>query len=198
MELPPSLVGELVYLRPAVEADIPYIFRYLKDAQIRRFLTSVEDEATFAKIYRRDFIENPSGLAFVIARQPDFFPLGILLLERDPDGERFDVSFALGAKHRAKGYAADAIRTAATFALVEYGISTLDALVSIENERSLALLDGLGFDFVRSVLTDHPDPARRNFALLTLDVSRLRYARRKERNGQSPSEAAVTDGGDHG
>ena len=138
--------GEMTYLRPARSDDARVISAFKRDPLVRRMAlgrgpASTEESELEQILAAR---ESKREDYFVIVDLADDEPVGYVRLNWMDEEHRFAwLRFALG-RRRGRGLARDALATLLTH-LFATGTHRIDAEAYLENERSRALLDGLGF-----------------------------------------------------
>jgi RimJ/RimL family protein N-acetyltransferase len=85
------------------------------------------------------------------------------LLKRD-GLEDFDIGFALLPQHRSRGYAAEAAAAVLARARDALGLERVVAIVSPGNERSVRVLERIGFSFERMIRLAAGEPEIELFA----------------------------------
>jgi ribosomal-protein-alanine N-acetyltransferase len=137
----------------------PSWLRYIGDKQVR----SLDD----ARAYLRNgplamYAREGFGL-WLVERLEDGLPLGLCgLIKRDslPDP---DLGFALLPEHEGQGYAREAAEATLAQARGRYRLARVLAITSLENPRSIGLLQRLGFAYLRQLelgTATAPNPVR--------------------------------------
>lgn len=150
--LPVSLHSERLLLRPlrddAFDAhqlcrllNQPGFLRHIGDRGVRceGDVSSYLQHGPFAS-YR----EHGFGL-MAIERHSDGQWLGMAGLLRRPSLPGVDIGYALLAEHEGHGYAREAAQRLLQHAADDLHLAAVYAIVAMDNERSLTLLDKLGF-----------------------------------------------------
>ncbi len=96
-------------------------------------------EMTTAAVWR-------PGSWFQIAIEHDGTLIGDVAFWPDPDGAEVEIGYSLHPDHQRHGFASEAV-TALLRALRGHGVQRVVAGCDLDNERSAALLERLGFDF---------------------------------------------------
>lgn len=146
----PTIAGARVVLRALESSDVPDLFGIFSDSEVLRFwdgtsMTSITD----ADAYLRQIDENFRSrqlFQWGIAHQATGSILGTCtLLHVNLAHRRGEIGFALGRPHWGKGLARDAVAALIAFAFEHLDLHRLEADVDPRNDRSLRLLEGLGF-----------------------------------------------------
>ena len=138
--------GEQVYLRPARADDARIIAEFKRDPLVRAMALGLGHASTEDEERSQIFAARQSDREdyLVIVDQADDEPVGYVRLNWLEEGRRFGwLRFALG-RRRGRGLARDALATLLGH-LFATGTHRIDAEVYDINDRSKALLDGLGF-----------------------------------------------------
>ena len=146
----PTLKAPRVALRHLTPADADDIFAIFCDAEVMRYWSSVPMETMAEATAYIDHIHE--GL-----RRRDLFQWGIsdaasgrvigtcTLLSVSMPNERGEIGFALARDQWGRGLAREAVTTLITFAFEQLGLHRLEADVDPRNDRSLRVLERLGF-----------------------------------------------------
>ena len=146
----PTLLTERLAIRWLAAADAPALFAVLGDPMVMRYwstapLATEQDASDFVADVHRRFAARDL-FQWGIARRDDDRVIGTCTLHRvSLDHRRGEVGYALGAAHWGRGYAAEALSALVAFAFDSLQLHRLEADVDPRNERSLRLLEGLGF-----------------------------------------------------
>lgn len=155
------MYGERVYLRPVELSDATLIARWKRDQLVRRMALGpdVEVSCENQEADIRRAVESDAELYLVIVVITAEQPIGYVRVNWMDKDRRFAwLRFALGAE-RGKGYAKDALRCLLTH-LFEGGVHRVDAEVYEFNQRSLGLLQSLGFTWEGAKREAHWDGKR--------------------------------------
>lgn len=149
----------MLSLRQLSHEDADFIIALLNDADFIRFIRDAgvrtrEDAVAYIDSVADSHAKHGHGLMRVALQDGDV-PIGICgVLKRD-SLPLPDLGFAFLPAHRGRGHAAAAAQAALDDAFVRLGIAKVLAIASPDNERSIHLLQKLGFAFVREqVLTE--------------------------------------------
>lgn len=166
------LETDRLMLRPFAEADIPTIYQLVyADQDVRRwwsnFTGTMEELRERFRTSRTWQAQDGFGYRAVV-RRDDAALLGLIgyynyhwgdaswLLM--PDGSRdvgrlpgrvdVELTYALGQAYWRQGYATEAGRALVAYGFTELGIDRIINAISLDNERSHALMTRLGFTFL--------------------------------------------------
>ena len=146
----PTLAAEHLSLRHLTAADADDIFAIFSDAEVMRYWSSVPMTNVAEAVAYIDGIHE--GL-----RTRNLFQWGVCegasgrivgtctLLDVSPSNQRAEIGFAVARARWGRGLASEAVTTAMAFAFDQLGLHRLEADVDPRNERSLRLLERLGF-----------------------------------------------------
>jgi RimJ/RimL family protein N-acetyltransferase len=121
--------------------------RYIGDRGVRD-LPSAREYITKGPLasYRR----NGFGLYLVVLKDSDV-PIGMCGLVKREGLDDVDLGFALMPAYRSRGYAAEAATAVMAYARDVVGLERVVAITSPDNERSMRLLESLGFRFEKMI-----------------------------------------------
>ena len=152
----PATVAETprLILRRLEEHDAPFILELLTDPDWLRYIGDKGvhdlDDA------RRYIAEGPVAMyarhgfgLFLVGRKPSGAPMGLCGLIRREGLDDVDVGYAFLPRFRGCGYAEEAAAEMVRFARDRVGLGRLVAITTPENERSIRVLEKLGFAFER-------------------------------------------------
>jgi [ribosomal protein S5]-alanine N-acetyltransferase len=146
----PTIVATRVLLRPLTDADVPELFRIFSNQEVTRYWGSPSLKS----------VDEAAGLLQTIhegLRTRRLFQWGIgptsgdelwgtcTLLHMDGVNRRSELGFALGREHWGRGTALEAVAAIIDWSFRTLGLHRLEADVDPRNERSLRLLERLGF-----------------------------------------------------
>jgi [ribosomal protein S5]-alanine N-acetyltransferase len=145
----PIAETERLRLRRFRESDAPMILELLNDPGWLRFIgdrniRSLDDARGYLRKLE-DARERNGFTLYLVERKDAREPLGMCgLVKRDtlPDP---DLGFAFLERHRGAGYAEEAARATLDHAKGDLGLESLAAIATPDNERSVRLLEKLGF-----------------------------------------------------
>src|SRR5262252_416554 len=136
------------------EEDAPFILELLTDPDWLRYIgdKGVRDLADA----RRYIAEGPVAMyakhgfgLFLVGRKPAGAPMGLCGLIRRDGLDDVDVGYAFLPRFRGCGYAAEAAAEMLRFARDRVGLARVVAITTPENERSIHVLEKLGFAYER-------------------------------------------------
>ena len=157
------LVTSRLALRRLTEADAPFMLRLLNEPSWLRFIgdrgvRTLDEAAAYLAKGPIDMYQRLGFGLLLVERTLDGAALGICgLIKRDtlPD---VDLGFAFLPEHWGRGYAVEAAAAVLAAAARDAGLRRVVAITSLDNERSIRLLEKLGFRFDR--LIGGPDGAQ--------------------------------------
>ena len=156
-------------LREFAADDAPFILELLNDPSWLRFIgdrgvrTLDDARAYLANGPQKMYREHGFGL-WRVERKADSTVIGMCGLLQRPNLADVDLGFAFLPRHWGRGFAREA--AAATLAHAERvgGLKRVVALTALDNERSIRLLEKLGFTFERIVRLAADGPESRLFS----------------------------------
>jgi|SRR5688572_4660235 len=145
----PIVETERLRLRPFRAADAPLLLELLNDPLWLRFIgdrnvRTLDDALGYVGKLEASYARHGFGL-YRVERKADGEALGMCgLVKRDtlPDP---DLGFAFLERHRGAGYAEEAARGTLDHARRDLGLERIAAIATPDNERSVRLLERLGF-----------------------------------------------------
>ena len=150
--------------------DAPFILRLLNDPS---FILHIADKGVRTLAGAQAYLSSGPlahyehhgfGLWRVSERETGV-PVGMCGLIKRATLEDVDVGYALLAEFSARGYATEAAQAVVAYARDHLALKRLVAVVSAGNERSIRLLEKLGFGFERMVHLSPDDQASGLYAL---------------------------------
>lgn len=143
-----------VRLRTMASSDAAFYLHLVNDPSWLRF---IGDKGIHSLDDARSAIETGplesqrvNGFSlYAVELRADGTPLGICGLVRRETLPDVDLGYAFLPAHCGQGYAREAAAAVLAHATEDLGMSRLLAIVSPDNERSIRLLDALGFRFER-------------------------------------------------
>jgi RimJ/RimL family protein N-acetyltransferase len=143
----PTLIGELVVLRPMTETDIPAVMASLADAEVMRFtgthrrFTAAEVTATLRAWAGRD---DRIDLA-VVERATGRYAGEAVLNELDGDNQSCSFRIALTSDHTNRGLGTEATRLILGHAFDTVGVHRVELDVYSFNPRARRVYEKVGF-----------------------------------------------------
>jgi len=146
----PTLETERLNLRQLTLEDTDFIFRHFSDPAVTRYLMDeppATDHAQAREIIR--FYLEPSGKThnrWGMFRKSDRKPIGTCGYHKwNKRYFRAEIGFDLGPGFWGQGYMTEVLRVVITYGFERMKLNRIDALVYVENDRSIRLLQRLGF-----------------------------------------------------
>jgi ribosomal-protein-alanine N-acetyltransferase len=141
-----------VALRRLCMADAPFLLRLLNEPSWLQF---IGDKAVHTLEDARNYLVNgPLAMyardgfgLYLVERLPDRVPMGMCGLIRRETLPEVDVGFAFFPEHWGQGYAREAVLAVLDYGQRVFGLRRVIAVTSPGNERSIKLLEGIGFRF---------------------------------------------------
>jgi ribosomal-protein-alanine N-acetyltransferase len=146
----PILETERLTLRLLTPNDTDFIFQHFSDPAVTQYLMDeapVTEHAQAQEII--EFYSKPEGSPhnrWVMIRVSDQQPIGTCGFHKwNRRNFRAEIGFDLGPACWGQGYMTEALGAAIRNGFERMGLNRVDALVYVNNERSLRLLERLGF-----------------------------------------------------
>lgn len=131
--------------------NTPDFIRYIGN----RNVSSLEDARRYLEGgFLRSYEENGFGY-YIIRTLGDDQAIGVSGFLKKPFLDNPDFGFALLPKYYQQGYAAEYCEAVLDYGVKTFGFQVLDAVTTLDNVRSMTLLDRLGF--VRLGTVSEPD-----------------------------------------
>jgi ribosomal-protein-alanine N-acetyltransferase len=146
----PVVRGSRVSLRAIRSADVPDLFTVFSDAEVMRYwdgvvMTTLKEAAVYLAGIDGSF-RSRTLFQWAIAEPAADRLIGTCtLLHLNAPNRRAEIGFALGRAHWGQGLASDAVSALVRFAFGALDLRRLEADVDPRNDRSLRLLEKLGF-----------------------------------------------------
>lgn len=144
--------GPSLRLRPLRADDVPLLFRWYSDPDVRHWSYFTEDPPGLATLeaHRERFEmirDDPSQLLWCVEMR-DGMPIGDLgLQDIQPLQKRADLSISIGENaYQGRGYGPEAIRLALDFAFESLDCRRVSLLVDCDNERAIRAYEKCGFE----------------------------------------------------
>lgn len=146
----PSLETERLILRPMASEDIDFVFDHFSDPEVHQYLLDEPPVTEYAQAQEIvEFYLEPDGKAYnrwVIVQKFDDQPIGTCGYHKwDKRYFRAEIGYDLNPACWGQGYMFESLGAAITNGFEQMGLNRIDALVYVENERSIKLLQRLGF-----------------------------------------------------
>jgi RimJ/RimL family protein N-acetyltransferase len=161
--------GRLILRRVTTE-DAPFIKALVNDPDWLRFIgdrgvRTLEDARAYIRNGPLRMYETYGFGLYAVERGTDGAAMGLAgLIKRDTLPE-VDLGFAFLPAYRGQGHAREAASMVLTEAREAFGLSRVLAITSLDNHRSMKLLESLGFRFERVIRLTPEDPGTRLYAL---------------------------------
>lgn len=149
-ESPPLLDSQRVRLRPLRESDVDDVFCVYGDSAVMRYWSTpvFRERAQAQRLIeqvRRSFATR-TLVEWGIVRPEDDVVLGTCSIFRiEPVHRRAEIGFALRRDDWGRGIASEAVATTVEFAFGPLDLIRIEADVDPRNDRSIRLLERLGF-----------------------------------------------------
>jgi RimJ/RimL family protein N-acetyltransferase len=160
----PPLITERLVIRRFTEDDAPFILHLVNEPSWLRFIgdkgvRTLED----ARAYLRDgpldsYAQRGFGL-YLVALKSDAAPLGMCGLIKRETLADVDLGFAFTPESWGRGYALEAATAVLAHAQRDLGLRRIAAITSLDNERSIRVLEKLGLTF-QEVIEMNGGPVR--------------------------------------
>jgi len=146
----PSLETERLVLRPLTSLDLEFVFRHFSDPDVNRYLLDEEPVATLEQAQEIvDFYSPPEGKPYnrwVIVRKSDLRAIGTCGYHQwQKVHQRAEIGYDLEKASWKQGIMTEALRALLQFGFDHMELNRVEALVYVENEASVRLLERLGF-----------------------------------------------------
>jgi RimJ/RimL family protein N-acetyltransferase len=166
---PPILETERLVLCQLTVDDAPFILGLLNEPSFIRFIA---DRGVRTLAAAREYIQNGPMASYarhgfglyLTALKETGEPLGMCGLVRRDGLDDVDLGYAFLPAHWGHGYAFEAAAAVLDYACRVVGLRRLVAIVSVDNDRSIKLLDRLGFQFERMIRLPGDDEEIKLFA----------------------------------
>jgi len=146
-----TLEGELLRLRPFVEAEVGLLFQWYSDPDVRHWSYFTEDPPGLATLEAHQeryamIRDDPSQFLWCIETRGGH-PIGDLgLQEIQPLQRRVDLAVSIGEKsYWGQGLGTEAVRLALRFVFDEWGFRRVCLVVDRDNARAIRAYEKCGF-----------------------------------------------------
>jgi len=142
----PVLQTERLTLRLLTLKDAPAVYQHFSDPEVTKFMDiNPCKDVKEAEKSIAEHLEDPGCRWGIFTREVLIGTIGFHCL-RD-EGSRFlvEIGYDLSTPYWGKGYMTEALEKVLEFGFSEMGADVIDATVEQENERSIYLLNKLGF-----------------------------------------------------
>lgn len=146
----PSLETERLLLRPLSTVDLEFVFRHFSDPAVNRYLLDEEPVRTREQAQSIiDFYSSPATQPYnrwVIVRKADMQPIGTCGYHQwQKVHQRAEIGYDLEKASWGQGIMTEALRTMLRYGFEQMDLNRVEALVYVENDASIRLLERLGF-----------------------------------------------------
>ena len=145
------LETDRLQLRPYARGDAPEIARLLNNEEMAHFLMVIphpfadSDALALVKAAWRRLTAGRGFDLLIAVRELGGKPVGSVGLGLHDGGARAELGFWVGREYWGRGYATEAARRMAEFAVETLGAARLTGTVAADNKASLAVMARLGF-----------------------------------------------------
>jgi len=142
-----ALIGPRVLLRPFQPGDVPAVLAYASDPEVTRHLEwdAYDDTPTAEAFIRSTLAGGSTWIArAIVFRTADAVIGGADLRVVSPRDRRGEIGYGLARAHWGHGYATEAAGLLLRFGFEAHGLVRIEALCSVDNERSARTLERLG------------------------------------------------------
>jgi len=142
-----QLVGPRVVLRSFRMTDVPAVLAYASDPEVTRHLEweAYDDPATAEAFIRSTLTGGATWFARAVAlRDGDRVIGGADLRIVAPRDRRAEIGYGLARAYWGQGYASEAAGVLLRFGFERLGLTRIEALCAVDNERSLRTLERIG------------------------------------------------------
>jgi [ribosomal protein S5]-alanine N-acetyltransferase len=150
---------ERLHISPVSVNDAPFIFNLLTSPSWIKYigdrgLKTVDDaKKVIQERYQKHFETHGFGV-YTITLKSDNTPIGISTLLKKDYLETIDIGYALLPQYEGKGYATQASKAVYEYAQKILGYKKIVATTTLDNERSIHVLEKLGFSFEKKIEQD--------------------------------------------
>ena len=146
----PTLHTERLVLRQLTNEDIDFVFQHFSDPSVTQYLMDEPPVANVAQAQEIiDFYLEPEGKThnrWGIVRKADDRLIGTCGYHKWAKAYfRAEIGYDLSPDCWGQGYMTEALRTVIQHGFERMGLNRMDALVYVNNHRSILLLQKLGF-----------------------------------------------------
>jgi [ribosomal protein S5]-alanine N-acetyltransferase len=145
-----ALQTDRLILRPLAMEDVDFVFQHFHDPQVVQYLMDEPPVADYAQAQAIiDFYLEPEGKThnrWGIVRRADNRLIGTCGYHKwEKAYFRAEIGYDLSPDCWGQGYMTEALRSVIRHGFERMGLNRIDALVYIHNDRSIQLLQRLGF-----------------------------------------------------
>jgi len=156
MDVSPSLKTERLLIRPLALTDDDFIFELVNTEGWIRFIGNRNIPSQVeARAYIQKVLENENVSYWVVQRKNSLDTIGIITYIKRDYLEHHDIGFAFLPNASKSGYAYEATRAVLHKLIQERNPVQILATTIPENERSIKLLQKIGFVFEKEMNVDN-------------------------------------------
>jgi len=143
-------------LREFTQDDAPFILELVNDPAWLQFIgdRNVHTLAEAKSYLQTGPIDSYHRFGFglyLVQLQADDVPIGMCGLIKRPSLPDVDIGFAFLPQYTGKGYAFEAATAVLTYAKTKLKLKRIVAITAVNNDRSIKLLEKLGFHYEKMV-----------------------------------------------
>lgn len=141
----PTIETKRLILRARKEKDIPDMLEYFTDEDVRKYLGGYppKDEHSMLKIIRH---RKQTEWAAVLKETNKV--IGECHFNKIVDGYLGEVGYLYNKNYWGKGYASESVREIINYGFNVLKIKRISATIDNQNNRSIAFIERLGFEYV--------------------------------------------------
>lgn len=146
----PALQTDRLVLRQLTTEDIDFVFEHFRDPRVTQYLMDEPPLADYVQAQAIiDFYTEPEGKThnrWALVRKSDGRLIGTCGYHKWVTAHsRAEIGYDLSPDWWGQGYMTEALRAVIRHGFARMGLNRIDALVYVENARSIQLLQRLGF-----------------------------------------------------
>lgn len=154
----PSLIGDKVYLRPAVPDDIIDAHFWLTQSDpdsIYPFMSRPISPTEAAEAFRRQE-KSDMDMTLIIIKKGDELPVGIISTANfNPLNRSTEINVVIDPEIRRKGYGQDALKTLSKYLFFQRGLNKVYTQLGSFNVPGIKLFDSVGFKLDGKLRQNH-------------------------------------------
>ena len=164
------LETERLIIRKLNVDDAAFIFELVNDPDWLRFIgdrgvRTLEDAGKYILNGPMAMYERVGFGLYLVELKSNGTPIGMCGLIKREGLDDVDIGFAYLPQFRAQGYAYEAASAVLAYGRREFGLKRIVAITSVDNERSIQLLEKLGFAFEKLIKLPGDDEELKLFAI---------------------------------
>lgn len=155
----PLFETERLNIYPVTIDDAPFILKLLNTKGWLQFIgdrgvRTLEDaQNQIRDRYLKHYDEHGFGIYTVFLKSENV-PTGVVTLLRKPYLDAEDIGYAFLDEYHGKGYALEAAQSLLKYARTDLGLNKIVAVTNLDNERSMKLLQKMGFQFEKIIVNE--------------------------------------------